>query len=470
MVKHQGWSACTEIQVSKDRLHAFLSFRNESEDFMQGTLQDLENWLTTNQIVFGWNRPVLESIASNPKAYLGQTVEVASGIPPQPGKDAELQFFFSDEGAIRPKVLPDGRVDFFHVTTIRNVTAGTLLVTKQPMQLGTDGLDVFGHPIKARIPRDVRLPVGKNVTVSDDGLSLYANIDGHVVYIAADHQVHVLPSYTVSGDVDFSVGNIECIGNVKVMGNVLDGFRIHAEGDIEVKGNIGAADLFAKGNIFVHGGIQTRGKGTIQCGGTVRTKYIQNSIVRAGCDVLVQDSIMHSDVSANRSVRVEGKKAVIVGGITRAGETVHTKHLGSPMATPTEVEVGVRPDLRDALAKIDQKHKELADTREKSKKAMELLDNLVKQGKVLPPDKAQLRGNLEKTLLSVEHEMEQLSLRRLEIEAEIAQTNLATIVAEEQVNPGVRVVIRQQIAYVRDPKKRVVFRIEAGEIGCYPYM
>lgn len=73
---------------------------------------------------------------------------------------------------------------------------------------------------------------GRNVYSGEDGLSLYSEIDGQVMYI--DGKLSVFSTYEVPADVDNSTGNINFVGNLSVRGNVLSGFVVEVGGNVEV--------------------------------------------------------------------------------------------------------------------------------------------------------------------------------------------------------------------------------------------
>ncbi|MFD2171331.1 DUF342 domain-containing protein [Tumebacillus lipolyticus] len=436
----------------------------QEQSFPQLTYQGLVEFLRHNGVTFGIDMVACQQIVMNPRGYIGFRTKVATGQAPRHGENAIIDVLLEDQMHV-PRKLEDGRVDFFDLGVVRTVHKGQVVATKKPATEGVQGVGVNGAPIMAKPGRDFRLPQGKNTVISADGLQLIADKDGHVSYTPRDVKINIFDVFEVNSDVDFSVGNIEFLGSVSIRGNVLSGFKIVAAGDIEIAGNVESAVLEAGGDVIIRGGVQARGKGMIKAGGTVRARFMQGGVVDAGVDVIVRDSIMHCTISAGRNIFMEAQKSVIVGGMVRAGEEVRTRTLGSPMATPTEVEVGVHPQLRSEMQELHQRMKDLQQNMDKTKKALVLLDNMAGISNQLPPDKAAMRKNLSVTYEHYLNEEEELMFRRSEIEAILLDTRRAKVLCIDVVYGGVKLTLGTQVAYVRDSRVGpVAYKITDGEL------
>ncbi|HEU4965119.1 MAG TPA: FapA family protein [Bacilli bacterium] len=463
------WVKNSSVTV-EDGVYAYLTISDavlQEQELPELGFESLSEYLRQHGVTNGIDLIACQQIVLNPRAFGGVKTKVASGQAPSNGQDAQIEVMIdsANEEAKTPTVLEDGRVDFFNIGIVRTVHKGQILARKTPTTVGLQGTGVNGSPIFPKPGRDVRLPIGKNTVVSEDGLLLLAETDGHVSYNPREQKVNVFDVFEVQGDVDFAVGNIDFLGNVLIRGSVLPGFKIVAAGDIEVAGNVDSAFLEAGGDIVIRGGVQMRSKGLIKSGGTVRARFLQAANVEAGVDVIIRDSIMHCHISAGRSVLLEAKKSVIVGGLVRAGEEVRTRTLGSPMATPTEVEVGVHPHLRVEMGQIHERLKALHANIEKTKKALALLDNMAGVGKQLPPDKEALRQSLSHTSKHLMQEEEDLMLRRSEIEATLLDTALAKVYVFEVIYPGLKITLGQHVSYIRDAYHgSVIYGIQDGEI------
>ena len=101
------------------------------------------------------------------------------------------------------------------------------------------GIDIFGNKIDF-LPINAFFQVGNNIAISEDKLSLIANING-CLFIKSG-VLHVDDVYQIRGDVDFHTGNIDFNGDVIIGGDVKSGFKIISKGNIYVNGTVESSD------------------------------------------------------------------------------------------------------------------------------------------------------------------------------------------------------------------------------------
>ncbi|MDB5084066.1 MAG: hypothetical protein JWN30_952 [Bacilli bacterium] len=463
--EQKWWSHQAETLIENDGLAAVLLIHSAPEQGQVLSEAGLHQFLAKAGVVFGIDLVLATQVVLDPVSFVGVRQFIAQGIAPIDGENARVTILAAaDSHEFVPKLLEDGRVDFFDRGPIQTVRAGQLLATKTPPTEGQSGISVTGGPVPARIGRDVRLPVGSGTQTNDEDTELIAMVDGRMVYTQKDNKLNVFALYELETDVDFSTGNIEFIGSVHIRGNVQTGFKVIAAGEIVIEGYIDAAYLEAGGNVVVRGGIQGRSKGYVRSGGSVTTRFIQNALVETHGDCIVQESIMHSRVTAAGSVAVKGRRAVIVGGVISAGSEVHTRVLGSPMATPTEVEVGVHPELRAELNRLHDQLAELKKGIDKTRKALTLLNNIAGSSNQLSPDKLALHHNLVKTIEHYKIEEIECQGRKEQIEVQLQDFTHSKVVVQEVAHSGVKLTIGQLSTFLRDDLPRVAFIYDRGEI------
>ena len=190
--------------------------------------------------------------------------------------------------------------------------------------------------------------MGKNTRLAEDGLTIIAETNGQVLIL--NNKINVEPVLNIEGDVSLKTGNIMFLGTVFISGSVDDGFSVKASGNIEVKGTVGRSELDAEGDIVVSQGITGKGDGYIRSGKSIWSKFIENTRVEAGEFVIVTDGIINSQVSANRKILCQGKRAAIIGGNLSASEEIHAKTLGSiGGGSETILNVGFDPRSKERL-------------------------------------------------------------------------------------------------------------------------
>lgn len=276
----------------------------------------------------------------------------------------------------------------------------------------------------------------------------------------------MFPVYEVNGDVDFAIGNIDFVGNVVIRGNVLTGFKIKAGGDIRITGGVEGAIVEAAGSIEISAGILGHNKGMLKAGKNVKCAFVQDATVEAAEDIVVSQSIMHSNIRAGRNVICKGTKGLIVGGVVQAGEKVETRTIGNTLSTVTVIEVGALPELRNEFLELRQQLKALNENLEKTDKALAILDQMAAAGQ-LGPDKLAMRIKLNHTKKQALDELTMAKERILEIEKSLEDAEAARVEAST-VYGGAKIVIGRYTKFVKDTAQRVVYKLSEGDIAAFP--
>lgn len=424
------------VEITKDKLKALLSY-SPALGGKKAILSDLYNCLEENDVVYGIDRNKLKQILKR-----GQKVEsvlVAEGDSPQPGKDTELIYHFEKKNKSIGTKREDGSIDFFDLGLITNVQPGDVLVTKKDPEPGLPGKAVTGEELSPPAPAEKKLPRGKNTEIKDEH-TLIAKIAGQVV-IDERNRVQVLPVHKLNGDVDLSTGNIDFVGNVIVQGNVTEGFKIRADGNVEVKGHVSIANIEAGGDVIVQQGFIGKNKSEIKAKGNVRVKFVENGTIKAEKSIHVVDAVMHSKLIAGDSITVTDKKGLLVGGVARARSKIEANVIGSSLATITQLEAGLDPELKRKIKGLEEEIKKAKNNLVKAVKGVRILEKIKKQQDGLPEGKAimyyQLKKTREQLEKSVEEKEEQLYV--LKSKLEIAENGY--IQASKKIFPGVKMTI-----------------------------
>lgn len=452
------------VGISQDEMEAYLTVLppiNGNPVTREVALKALEK----EGVVFGIDHTKLDEAIQ--EANPNVRVVVARGKPAVDGKDAEINYCFPLERMpLKPAELENGRVDYYNLNLVHNIKEGQILATKTPATQGETGYTVKGKKLLPRAGRDLLIRAGKNTQLAADGMSLKATTNGHVVI--QDGRINVYTTYIIPGDVDFSTGNIEYVGSVRIVGSIKSGFTVKADGDVEVGETIEGGSIIAGGNVIAKEGIRGLGKGSVVAKGSVFAKFFENAKVQAGENVIVRESIMHSNVSAGGKIIVDGRKGFLVGGICRANQEIEAKTIGSNMATATELEVGVHPEQRVAYNKIVEKRKEIEKKLDKVEKTLHLLKEFVEEGKTLPPEKKALLSQLEHTRGELKLIFEEVLQAEENLFKSLSLIGKGKVKVNNTIHPGVIIRIGNLTYCVRDEMKCVVFAIQEGEIKAMP--
>ena len=302
---------------------------------------------------------------------------LAKGKDPIHGVDARIIYTFEkdDESGENNGGPENKKVDFKKLNLIINVEKDEVIGKKIEAKEGEDGMDIFGKAIPARPPKDVTFSVGKNTYVSEDGLYLRSAIDGQI--IMKGKILTVEPILNISGNVDYSTGNIDFVGSVIVQGNIVSGFEVKAEGDIIVEGLVEDCALISEGKIVVNNGIlgNEEYKHQIYAREGIKAKFIQNMKVKTEGIVEVDKHILHSYVEAKNKIVVTSGQGIIIGGEVISQEGIEANIAGGKYETPTKLSIGIYGDILREESAINTEMIILEENKYKMEKIISELNN-----------------------------------------------------------------------------------------------
>lgn len=459
--------AVMTVDITDLEMKAFMVIRPPGPGGSDLSADSIIGFLKNNGVVHGIQEEAIIKAEDYPR--YGEALLVAEGTKPVNGKNARIIFNFEvDRSNIKLKEK-NGRVDFREMNLVQNVVEGQVLAKKVPAEEGQNGRTVTGKLLPSKAGQDIQIGIGKNVTLSEDGLSAVSAINGQV--LVSGDKINVEPVYVVAGDVNLKTGgNVVFLGTVVVKGSVDDGFSVKAAGNIEVFGNVGKAVLDAEGDIIVHQGITGKGGGKIQAGKGVWAKFIENADIEAGEVVIATDGIINSNVVADKKIICEGKRATIVGGHLKASEEIHAKTCGSIAGSETILEVGYDPKSKEKLVSLETQNEQIDKELEEVNLNLNTLVNLKKVRKELPEDKQAYFEELTKK------KMEFLSAKQeLKEEIDTLKNYLASlkirgkVSASTRVFPGVRIIIKDASLEIKSDYKATTFINEANMIKVTKY-
>lgn len=436
-------NASATVMISPDKMKAYITFSSPEGGRMM-TLEEVLDTLAKNGVIYGVNKTNLETIIKYP--VFNEMICIAEGYPPVNGQNGKIEFHFQVKKEAKPTIMEDGRVDFRELNLIESVTQGQKLCTLIAPMKGVPGKTVFGTDIPALDGKPATLPKGRNVSPSEDGAALIANISGQVDFI--DGKVNVFSTYEVPADVDNSTGNVYFVGNVIVRGNVLSGFVVEAGGNVEVWGVVEGAVIKAGGDIILRRGMQGMGKGTLISGGDIIARYIEHSNVEARGDIK-SEAIMHSNVKCGNRLELAGRKGLLVGGTCKVGKEIVAKVIGSHMATVTDIEVGTDPSLRERYKAIKEEISNADSDLKKADQAITILKKLEMAG-ALTPEKQEILAKSVRTKLFYTTRIGELKEELVQIEAKLQQDAYGKIRCMNYIYPGTKVAIGSCLMYVRE--------------------
>lgn len=469
------------VQVSEDEMEATLTVLPPEKGGKAAGIEQVRDAIGMAGVKFGVDEGEMGKLVA-PLAKMATAdivfepieVIIARGRAVVAGTDARLETFYDKKAAAEEKPAEaqgDGKIDYRQVQTIQNVTKGDLLVKKIPASAGNPGMTVSGKEIPSKPGNDMKVTPGTGVILDPaDPNSFVADADGQVVI--KDNKISVLALYEIKGDLTLAIGNLDFIGSIIIGGSVGTGFKIKCGEDLMINGVLDGSEVIAGGKVTVKGGIVgqlTR----VVAEGDVAAKYVRNAHIESGHDVIVNDAIMHSNVIAAEKVLLIGAKGLLVGGTTIAGVEVSAKEMGAKMNTPTDIEVGENPRLREESQRVEHELKAAEENLDKTKKGIAFLKDMsLKLGDKMPADKKEMLSKLTRTQFKLMGDLKPLQERKAKVTAqenELKTTKRGKVNCMGVIYPGVKITVTKASRAISDELKFSTLVEDDGEIKVLPY-
>jgi len=262
------------------------------------------------------------------------------------------------------------------------------------------------------------------------------------------------------------------IGNLIVKGNIGDNHIIQAGKNIQIDGNVGASIIRAGGDILIKKGVF--GKGCLDACGDIEVGSVENGNLISGGNITIHQGAMHSRLAADKNIIVTDGKGILAGGKAKAGIAITAKRIGSPHITPTLLEVGIPPLLRD-------EHQRLKEKIELLRKQVDQAEKTIIHIEKLPMDSDNIDSRVRKLPLwgfrvaFLNRELEKYTKRLKTAEKILSDPSIvmkqnieSRVSVAEEVYPGVKISIAQAVFEIMEILREVTFFAEGGKIQWKP--
>ena len=338
------------IQIAANKLQANLSYSSEKRNI---SLTELIGIIKDAGVVSGIKRDVLNVVIESIKEGKGlDKIIIAEGIEPFAGEKPSIDFKFTISD--KPTVDESGRTNYRELSNVINVKADQLLAIKKKLKPPVNGITVTGIKKVFPVIPDLPLIAETNIIKDEQENSIFyrAETDGALFF--KNNVLSVFPEFTVNEDVDFSVGNINFKGDVKIGRDVLPDFVIVCEGKLTIFGSAIACSITTGDDIEVRGGIVGKNKGVAETKKNIFATFVENARLVAKEDIVVKNGIIGSDVLCDGYLKIENRKARIVGSTVRAAKGVMTLNAGSRFDTSTKITTGIDPIKEQEYFKVKE--------------------------------------------------------------------------------------------------------------------
>ncbi len=415
------------LSVSPDKMCALLEPLKPDAVFPRDeALKQLREFLKTQGIISG--------LHSEPRFEGGRWV-LAEGKPPMRGKDARLEWFV-------PIDPPDNseakKVDLRERNAIICVDEGERIAKLHPPTSGVPGKDIFGEEIPPQRGRELQLETNEWVDF-DPETGVFRALKAGVLRVYPS-RIEVHPEFWLDGNVDWDTGNVRFRGEkLTITGDVKRGFKLFAQGDVEIHGNIeDETEVVVNGDLLVEGLVHGEGA-RLLCQGNARLGAIEYARVEVKGDLVITDYALQAEIQVGRNfICTEGVGAVVGGRLTVEGGVL-VRILGSRAHVATLIRAGYNHHLAQRIEELESKLLLLREEKEPYLKILKLGIKLLKEGE-LPRSRMEALARLKKklALLLEEEKKLQKQLEKLRKTQEHLETK-ARIKATNRLFPGVTI-------------------------------
>jgi hypothetical protein len=283
-------------------------------------------------------------------------------------------------------------------------------------------------PIKVGVPRNVSLRSGPNVVWDEAEQGYRARISGRIKF--RESLIDVEEDYSIKGDVGPETGNIRHPGSVVISGDVISEFKVEAEGTVDVKGQVYAAEIHCGGDLVVRNGINGSTEKTLEVKGSVKAKHVSSTKIMCSTDVCVDAEICNSQLNVRGEVVCRGR---IVGGSTVSLKGIRAGQVGSEKDIRTILVTGVDFELAAAFKSKKEELEELIKVLEKVESAHIQLERL---GDKLIGNQREQRTKLKSLLKETKEKISSLEVEKGEIHRKMLEGRKAKIVIDKVIYPG----------------------------------
>lgn len=337
------------VRISYDEMEGYMMLPEPELD-EEYTVDLLMQALAEKDINTGIDREVLAEMIAG-KLY-SREILVAKGTKAIDGIDGYYDYNFNANFDRKPKILPDGSVDYWSVHSIEAVVAGQIIAVYHPAVEGKDGVTIKGKPLTAKHGRE-QMPIkGKGFERMADNLTYKASIDGKIE--KQNDRIVILPVHELQGNAELAGGNIDFRGDIVIHGNVESGVVVRATGSITVDGIVEACTLEAGKEIILRSGMLGGNKASVKTKGNITAKFFEFTTIQCEGDIQA-DVLMDCNVSCQGQIILNGPRGSIIGGQVHAIRGVVVSTLGNDAEKKTEVYVGAGIDVYSRLRVLEKK-------------------------------------------------------------------------------------------------------------------
>lgn len=329
----------------------------------------------------------ISTILEEPEVIEGKIL-VAKGHLPKEGIPERIELLpkflplATEETVEKESPEKKGKIDLREaVQKILCAEADEAIAKWHPAIPPTPGINVWGDPLEPPPLKEERtFELGENVYLDERDHHIKAKRAGVLQF--EKNKLEVFPEFTLKGDVDFSVGNINFIGNKLIInGDIKFGFSVSCQGELELKGCTENKVKISVEGLFLCDGV-IRGEETeVEVKGEAKIRGAEFASLKIQGNLWVKDYLVFTKTSVLGNIVATEGKGIIYGGRVTATGNIETKVLGHSAQTKTEVFAGYLEETVESYLHLLEREEIYIETLKKIHSGIELSEKLKSDGR-----------------------------------------------------------------------------------------
>ncbi len=273
--------------------------------------------------------------------------------------NTESEGFLADQVLLRgtaPAAPKEGYVVWLNKPPIPPdlAVAATPFLRVMPPEPAAPGLSVFGDPIEPSgtdpLPDPLQMTYTDGIEMNPDGT--FQVTESGQVRLERTHMVYSKGYIIVDSSLpQYKEAEFPC--DVTVKGDLVGTAKWKIFGNFLVEGHWSAPNIEVHGNAQSASGLQTQGEGVVKVFGSMRTTYIQFSRIGVAGDLVVDSSVVQSEVRVGGSFVCRGDPGVIMGSEVSCFGAIVANRVGSDKGRRTRIQIHRRSaNLKPPRSKI----------------------------------------------------------------------------------------------------------------------
>lgn len=329
--------------TSADKMVAEVTLYPPVRNGTELTFDHIKEILAENEICFGFNEAHIQKLLNECKANRSKIIRVpvARGLLPMDGKDSFLRFAI-EVGPLPGKILGNGKIDFRERKMFVGVKEGQTIATRIPATAGSPGLDVSKELVEPVPGKDLPVIVSDDAVYNEETGTISASKSG-ILSMVGENSIKVCAKQVISGNIDYSTGNIESHDAVEISGSILPGFKVVTHGDLLLGGNARSSIIDCRGNLVIKGGILGK-QCKVTVAGDADFSFMEQGRLRVSGNVIIRKQAYYTRIMADGDIFCTDKSQIMAGELL-SGSSITLGSVGSGNSPTALIAAGVSPGI-----------------------------------------------------------------------------------------------------------------------------